>query len=290
MLASEISALIVQRVEERTDGFDKPSCGKTVREVCKPIPNDQPLPRRVPRFSARFFTERVDDYWDNKIPFDVITLKGASNYQEWRVSWDNHIEALIRHLGEFILHYHNQFKDASSEAVDYNRYRKASPKELSEACSLADYFLRGEINRSFDIVVYVDVGKMEDFCYHEILSQDQLIEKKDPHILKAVEAYSYSKRVNIIGTFESRQEHHSIYKPDWVVRVIGDSVDVTEYDIEKVAKVFEEVEEKNLRKTYEEAADAKRPISKWQMAIERRVREICFSVLGAPIPDDISDY
>lgn len=274
--------MIVQRVEERTEGFDKPLCGKTLREVRKPIPDDQPLPEHVPRFSYGFFKERVNANWDSKIPSDVITLKGASNYQEWRVSWDDYIEALVGDINIFILHYHDQFKDDS--IVDYNTYRGRNSHKLKDACQLADLFLSRAIKKSFDVGAYRVVGNIAGLCYHEILSQVQLIEKKEPHQLKAAEAYSYLKRVNIIGTYKSKQKHFMIYGLDWVIRVICDSVDVTRYDTDCVAKLFEKIEEKEIRETYETNTPDGRFLSSRnrQQIMEDAVRQMCFETLRNP--------
>lgn len=281
MRPSEILDLIVQKVEERTEGFDKPLCGKTVGEVCEPIPDDQPLPEDD-RFLYSFFKERVHDYWDSELPSDVITLKGASNYQEWRVSWDDYIEALVGRIDNFILHYHDQFKDDS--IVDYNTYRGENSHKLKDACQLADRFLSHAIKKSFDVGAYRVTGNIAGLCYHEILSRVQLIEKKEPHQLKAAEAYSYLKRVNIIGTYKSKQKHFMIYGLDWVIRVICDSVDVTRYDPDCVVKLFEKIEEREIRETYENNTPDGRFLSSRnrQQIMEDVVRKMCFETLRNP--------
>lgn len=293
MHPEDILKLIIKRVKERTDGFKDPNehRGLQLKDVVKPYPNDQPLPKRRKelRFLDELFIETMEYALENSEPTSMtVKLRGSRNYHEWRVNWEDHVRNLNIYDGYFLRQYHEKFEDASGEPISYERFRASRPKKLQEVCFLADKFLIREIKSTVDKKL---INQVRASTYHGILERVRMIETLNPHRVKAGEAYSYLKRINNIGTFESRQEHHSIYEPDWVVRVIGDSVDVTKYDLEAVAQVFERVEKDKLREAYEEAADKTRPISTIQMEFERRVREICYLKLGAPmIPDDFSDY
>lgn len=147
-----------------------------------------------------------------------------------------------------------------------------------------EYFLCQELVKSiephdpFDII-----GKFEMGPYVVRIERLMLLQDEVPHELKAAEAYSYRRRKIILAdNYKATRKHDAVYEPDWLVRVVAESVDVTAFNTYSVAEVFKILEEQNFRQRYDKLAKKNFRISDEQFVIEDKVREFCMTSLRTP--------
>lgn len=212
-------------------------------------------------------------------------LHGVTNLYEWRRAWEEHVNSLA-YLNDLVIqHYHRGLTDCENhKASVLDRYKSANAKKLKKLRREIERLLCTHLQETIELRDSANIiGYLENVPYHEKLARIMSLEDAEPHKLRAAEACSYRKRkINLAGNRLASREHDSVYESDWVVQVVAGSVDVTLFHINSVAEVFEKVEEENLRERYRQLALGGVLISRAQLVVENRVREICITTLKTP--------
>lgn len=105
---------------------------------------------------------------------------------------------------------------------------------------LLEYFLCEELVKSIELHDPFDIiGKFETVPYVVRIKRLMLLQDEVPHKLKAAEAVSFRiRKIILADDYKATREHDCVYEPDWLVKVVAESVDVTAFNKFSVAKLF----------------------------------------------------